>query len=239
MENSNERHLRCRSFVIIQNMNEFFKINKIRIIIFFLLCLSLFITVSLFRFYNNLFRLSHNQVKNLLLKDISTCNKVSECNLIPGDILIRRYITERTDLTSFLLHPYFTHVAFYLGDDQLVEAMGMEINSNNEIKINSFSKSDWLDSEIESFVVFRPNYSGEQLKVIKNNLINIANDPEYKFGFSWQGGKRTTCAKFIFDQLLLEKIFNISSTLENITPDYLFWILKGNSKNNKIIGYSI
>lgn len=229
---------RPRSFVIIQIMNNHLLIKKSRIITFFIIFLFLLI-ISGFRFYNNLFRLSYNQVKNSLSENSSICNKISECNLIPGDILIRRYLTKRTNLTTFLLHPYFTHVAFYLGNNQLVEAMGMERNSNDEIKISSFSNSDWLDSGIESFVIIRPNYSSEQLNIIENNLITIANDQEYKFGFSWQGGKRTTCAKIIFDQLLSEKIFNVSNINEDITPDYLFWVLKNHSKNTKMIGFKI
>jgi len=193
----------------------------------------------IYKFYNDIFRLSYNQVQKSLSTKISPCKKIIDCKLVSGDILIRRYITERTWLVDKLAHPYFTHSAFYLGDDQIVEAIGTEKNPKDEIQIATLSKSDWLYSDVKNFVIIRPKYTTEKLETIKRNLKNIAEDPDYKFGLPQQENKRATCADLIFKQLYDANIVNVSSVPRIITPDYLFWLSIQNQRDFEIIGYNI
>ncbi len=190
------------------------------------------------KFYNSIFRLSPDQVSSSLNTKISECKKISDCKLLSGDILMRRYVTSKTWAFNEFVHPYFTHSAFYLNDDQIVEAIGREKNYQDEIQISKFSKSDWLDSGIESFVIVRPKYSGEKLSNIKINLTAIANDPNYRFGLPQFGHKQITCADLILEQLFNEKIIVTSTAPQIITPDYLFWLAVTNPHNFEIIGYS-
>ena len=195
---------------------------------------------SAHKFYVNIFRLSPDQFSSSLYNKKSKSKKISDCTLLPGDILIRRYITERTWLVDKLAHPYFTHSAFYLGDDQIVEAVGTEKTPEDEIQIAILSKSDWLYVDVENFVIIRPQkYTATKLNIIKNNLINIAKDPDYKFGLPESGYKRATCADLIFRQLLSESVINVSNAPEIITPDYLFSLAIKNPFNFNIVGYSI
>jgi len=153
--------------------------------------------------------------------------------------LIRRYITSRTWLVDKLAHPYFTHSAFYLGSDQLVEAVGTEKYSKDDIQIDILSKSDWLNFDVNNFVVIRPKNYSQKLDKIKSNLINIAEDPEYIFGLPEQGYKRTTCADLIFEQLFHENVIRVSNVPNIITPDYLFWLAINNPADFEIVGYNI
>lgn len=190
-------------------------------------------------FYNSIFRLSSDQISDSLNNTVSQCKKIIDCKLLPGDILIRRYITERTWLVDKLAHPYFTHSAFYLGDDQLVEAVGTEKNPRDDIQIGIFSKSDWLNFDIDNFIIIRPKNYSLKLDVIKSNLKNIAEDPDYTFGLAKQGYKRATCADLIFQQLLNEKIIHVSNPPKIITLDYLFSLAKNNPDDFAIIGFNI
>lgn len=194
---------------------------------------------SAHNFYVNIFRLSKSQVSGFLSNITSQCKKIADCILLPGDILIRRYITERTRTFDKFIHPYFTHSAFYLGNDQIVEAVGTEKNPKDEIQITTLSKSDWLDISVNNFVIIRPKYSTTQLDTINENLKKIAEDPDYKFGLPQIGYKRATCADLISKQLIDANIINVSSTSKIITPDYLFWLAVNNPSNFDIIGYNI
>ena len=192
-----------------------------------------------YKFYVNIFRLSKNQVFVSLSDKTSQCRKIADCTLLPGDILIRRYITERTWIFDKFIHPYFTHSAFYLGNDQIVEAVGTEKNPEDEIQIATLSKSDWLDIRVNNFVIIRPKYSIAQLNTVNENLKKIAEDPDYKFGLPKIGYKRTTCADLISKQLIDTNIINVSSTSKIITPDYLFLLAVNNPVNFNIVGYNI
>jgi hypothetical protein len=192
-----------------------------------------------YRTYSSIFRLSINQISNSLPVLASHCKIINDCKLLPGDILIRRYITQRTWLVDKLAHPYFTHSAFYLGDDQIVEAVGTEKNPEDEIQTAILSKSDWSDIDVKNFVVIRPQYTGTELKIIKDNLKKIAGDPDYKFGLPGSGYKRATCADLIFNQLLNERVISISNSPEIITPDYLFSLATKNPDKLEIVGFSI
>ncbi len=136
-------------------------------------------------------------------------------------------------------HPYFTHSAFYLGNDQIVEAVGTEKDPKNDIQIAALSKSDWFNSDVNNFVVIRPKSYSLKLETIKNNLKNIAEDPDYSFGPSKQGYKKTTCADLIFKQLVDEDIIHVSRAPKIITPDYLFWVAKNSPNDFEVVGYSI
>ncbi len=205
-------------------------------IVFFFLIFGIYF---IHKFYNSIFRLSFHQVSSSLTTKISQCEKISDCKLLPGDILIRRYITPKTWVFNKFAHPYFTHSAFYLSDDQIIEAIGTEKDHKDEIQILKLSKSDWLDSDIESFVIVRPKYTDEKLDQIKRNLTAIANDPNYRFGLPQFGDKQATCADLILEQLLNEKITTTFNTPKIVTPDYLFWLAENNPNNFEIIGYII
>jgi hypothetical protein len=189
------------------------------------------------KIYSDIYRLSIQQISDSLSGVISECTKISECQLLPGDILIRRFITQRTWLIDKLAHPYFTHSAFYLGNDKIVEAVGTEEHPVDDIQIASLSKSDWEDADIEVFVIIRPHYSTQQLATIESNLEAIARDPDYIFGLPKRGYKRTTCADLIFKQLSIEKIINVHSIPWIITPDYLFSVAIENQTSFEIVGY--
>lgn len=215
------------------------KRKLILIIIGIIFTLLVFGIYSINKTYNNIFRLSSSQVSYSLSDIKSKCKEIVNCKLLPGDILIRRYITKRTWIIDKLANPYFTHSAFYLDGNQLVEAVGTEKNPRDDIQITTLSKSDWLNSDINNFVIIRPKNYSLKLEVIKSNLKNIAEDPDYTFGLPKQGHKNATCADLIFKQLFNEKIINTSNVPEIITPDYLFGVIKNDPNNFEIIGYNI
>lgn len=204
--------------------------------IFFTMIVQVF---SIHKLYSNMFRLSSYQVSASLYNATTKCRRISDCNLSPGDILIRRYVTERTRVFDKLVHPYFTHAAFYLGNDQIVEAVGTERKPEDEIQIATLSKSDWFDTELTSFIIIRPNYSTGRLEDVSKSLLQIANDPDYQFGLPKVGEKRTTCADLIFEQLVDKHIVTVSNYPEIITPDYLFSLTINNPSTFHIVGYSI
>lgn len=206
------------------------------IVMFFIFLISGFYFFN--KIYSSIFRLSYSQINSSLVGIEAKCKKISDCELLPGDILIRRYITSRTWLFDKIAHPYFTHLAFYLGDDRLVEAVGKEKNPKDDIQIAILSKSDWLNSDINNFVIIRPKNYSNKLDTIKNNLKNIAEDPNYVFGLPEGGRKKATCADLIFNQLRIENIIVTSDAPRIITPDYFFWLTKESPKDFEIIGYN-
>jgi hypothetical protein len=218
--------------------------SKVKLLIFFIIGIILLFLIFSFCFVNkiyiNVFRLTSDEI-SIFLSDVKPqCTEIVNCELLPGDILIRRYITKRTWLIDKLANPYFTHSAFYLGDNQLVEAVGREKDKKDDIKIVDLSTSDWFNSDINNFVIIRPKNYFSKLDIIKSKLINIAEDPDHIFGFYRQGYKRATCGDLIFRPLFDEKIINVFSNRPKIiTPDYLFWVLVNNCNNSEIIGYRI
>ena len=198
-----------------------------------------FSVYSSYQLYKNTFRLSQEDVLESVSDNKPGCDKIINCSLLPGDILIRRYTTSRTLLLENFAHLYFTHSAFYLGDDKLIEAVGTEKDSKDDVQISALSKSDWFNSDLDTFVVIRPNKYTQKLAIIKNNLIAIANDPDYTFGFPKIGTKRTTCADIIFEQLINTNVLKVSEQPKIITPDYLYWVLKDNPKDFDIVGYNL
>lgn len=196
--------------------------------------------LSGYLFYKNVFRLSYEQIVLSLEKTASTCQKFSECALVPGDILIRRYVTNTSDLFSKYLNPYFTHSAMYLGQDEVFEALGNTETPENQIKISKLSESDWFDEKMKNFVVVRPINISDKLYRIDSRLRDIANDPEYVFGLFDETKKSASCSDVILKQLVKEKIVKNSSNLPwAITPDYLFWIAINNSRDFEVVGYNV
>jgi len=190
-------------------------------------------------FYSDIFRLSPNEISRSLSGSTFQCKKLQDCLLLPGDILVRRYITERTWLFDTMIHPYFTHSAFYLGDDKIAEAVGEEKNPADDIQIAEFSKSDWFNSDIESFVIIRPkNYNGK-FENVKEDLEKVAEDPDYRFGLPKHGKKVTDCADFIVTPLLEEGIFTFRNAPQYISPDYLFSAAIKSQSDFEIVGFNV
>ena len=188
---------------------------------------------------STIFKLSLNQIKAIPIKTTVECDEISECKLLPGDILIRRYITDRTWLFDKLIHPYFTHSAFYLGDNKIIEAIGSEKDQKDEIQMATLSSSDWFTPDSYSFAIIRPNYINSSLNTIKLNLVSITEDDEYTFGLPKPGQKRTTCADLIFQQLVDQQMIEGHDMSRIITPDYLYWKLIQKPENFQIIGIKI
>lgn len=190
--------------------------------------------------YLSIFRLSPDQVASVLQNTTSECTTIGRCQLLPGDIFIRRYITKRTWIVDKVAHPYFTHSAFYLGNGELVEAVGQERNPSDEIRISQLAGSDWLDRGVESWVVIRPKKYFNQLEKIKATLIEIAADPVYQFGLPSEGMKMASCADLIYHPLADAGVLPIADTaLPTITPDYLFWTTASHPGDFQIIGYAM
>jgi hypothetical protein len=216
----------------------FFKLLLV-IIVGIIFVAIVFGVYSGYKFYNSFFRMSSNQISDYLSDASSRCKKISDCKLLPGDILIRNYITQRIWFVDKLLNLYFTHSAFYLGDDKIVEAVGPEKDPQNDVQVITLSSSDWLNSDINNFVIIRPKNYSWKLDRIKRNLKYIAEDPEYRFGLPAWGFKRATCADLIFKQLLNEDIVSASTVPEIVTPDYLFSLAENNPNNFEIVGFNI
>lgn len=190
------------------------------------------------KLYAGIFRLSPEQVFQSFPYTAEKCKTIGDCKLLPGDILVRRYITNRTQLFDILVHPYFTHAAFYLGDGKIVEAVGTENNAEDEIQIAVFFESDWFDADMEKFAIIRPNYRGK-LENIKSELEKIAEDTEYRFGLFEHDKKMRTCADFILQPFLDAHLVTDLHTPNIVTPDYLFWLGATTPAEFEIVGQGI
>lgn len=183
-------------------------------------------------------RLRKYDVELFLSNKQSECKKLNECQLISGDIIIRRYITSRTWLIDKIAHPFFTHSAIYLGNNQIAEAVGTEKDSKDDIQVGDIRKSDWLDSDIESWVIIRPKYSETNLKEVLTDAVNIAEDPDYKFGLPDGGNKRTSCADLIYSELIKYKVIVDTHVPQIVSPDYLFMKTVMQKPNEfKVVGF--
>ena len=212
---------------------------KSTIIIFSLLSIGLIVFVY-HKIYTTTFRLSYEEIKTSLENNPTQCKKFVNCKLIPGDIIIRRYVTKVTDLFSKTLNPYFTHSAFYFGNDELFEAVGNYGPPKDQILITKLSKSDWFDENMNNFIIIRPkNYNGK-LDDIISGLRGIANDSEYVFGPLQEGKKMASCSDIILKYLEDEGVLtNLYKNPDIITPDYLFWVIEKDPSNFGTVGYDI
>ena len=159
----------------------------------------------------------------------TTCDDITSCDLLPGDILVRRYSTPRTFLAEHLFDFYYTHSAFYIGDGQIVEAYGKSRDSSEEIQVVSIAASDWVSEDISEILILRPHYRKGVYHSIEQKLITIAGDTQYRFGIPRNAtDKRTTCAALIVD--VLEEASVIAALPEEVvvTPDYLVWMASTN-----------
>ncbi len=148
-------------------------------------------------------------------------------------------MTKRIWFIDKPLRIFFTHSAFYLGDDKLFEVFGPEKNAENDVQILELSKSDWLQDDIKNFVIIRPKKYSWKLDGIKENLDFIAEGSNYRFGLPFWGPQKVTCADVIFEQLYNKKIVESKDIPELVTPDYLFWLAVNNPDDFEIVGFNV
>lgn len=216
------------------------KVSRLVLIIigaFFLFLLS--ISFVIVNFYNSIFRMSREQVSESFSNKVSQCKTISGCTLIPGDILIRKYMTQRIQYIDKPLHIFFTHVAFYLGDGKLFEVFGPEKRAEDDVQVLEFSDTDWVNNDIENFVIIRPKNYSWKLDSIKKNLEFIAQGSNYRFGLPSWGPQRVTCADVIFEQLYNKKVIEPKNIPEIVTPDYLFWLAVNDPGDFEIVGFNV
>ncbi len=182
---------------------------------------------------NNFFTLKDDEIPPLQI--LHRCNKLEQCNLEQGDILIRRYITKRIWLLTKITHPHFTHSAIYIGNNKLIEAGGQERDRADDIRIVEINKSDWLQNDIDEIVIFRPIASSRSTVNAIDSLTAIANDPDYYFGLHKFDAKRSTCAELIYDQLRSQGLVHDANYNDLVTPDFLFYTLMNNKDKFELI----
>ncbi|MDD4412903.1 MAG: hypothetical protein PHR00_04660 [Patescibacteria group bacterium] len=181
-----------------------------------------------------IFVLPKHEVVNLIKQDSQQAyNKIYPCNLLPGDILLRRYITKRVELFEKKFHPYFTHSAIYIGNNFIIEAVGKEKSKQDEVAIIQLNKSDWKDDNIEDLVVIKQKNISLDFAGIKNQLISIANDPEYSFGLPKKNKKITNCSFLAYNQIYDRQLIKQPKN-KIITPDYLLWYAKQYPENYSV-----
>lgn len=215
----------------------------IKILVCALVLVLISVAVILYRgnnFYDSVFRLSYAEITTSVGNNSSQCKKFKDCTLQPGDIIIRRYVTNASELFNDLLDPYFTHSAIYLGNDELFEALGTNESPENQIRITKLSERDWLAEDMNTFIIMRPKIRTETIDNVILELKNIANDPEYTFGIWDESKKKASCSDAIFKYLEKNGIISISSNIPTIiTPDYLYWITKNDTAMFQIVGYNL
>lgn len=214
----------------------FLKLTSVAAVCFVFICFAAGVFAAI-KFYSSIYRLPSSQVARIVPAADLECARIDDCGLLPGDILVRRYITPKTRFFDEFVHPYFTHAVFYLGDGQIVEAAGTEKDCSQEIRISELADGGWLDSGLEGFAIIRPKYTADNLAFIKAELVDIANDPEYRFGPPFLGAKQTTCADLILKRLAEEEIVAAEDMTDAATPDYLFWLAAENPGEFEIAGY--
>lgn len=186
--------------------------------------LFMFLVFYLVLLYFSIFRLSKEDVE-VRLPPSTICSTIQECNLMPGDILIRRYITEDTRLFDQIVQPFFTHSSVYIGSGQIVSAVGFKPNIQDEVIQENLYTSDWMHLDMEKWFIVRPLFTQPYIKKIIKNLEDIANDPQYGFGLFDASKKQTTCADIIYRQLTVDpSMSTLPESPKHVTPDYLFWL---------------
>ncbi|MFZ2523609.1 MAG: hypothetical protein WAW92_04460 [Minisyncoccia bacterium] len=213
------------------------------VVVIIVISLDIFFLFSAYqgqKIYKSFFRISYEDVISNLNETEIKCRKISECKLKPGDILLRRYLTPQTVDFDRLFDPYFTHSAFYLGDDLIFEASGYIPNKDDQVELSTLSESDWFNDDLHDFVIIRPKNYKDSLLEISNELKRIANDQTYLFGPYNEKDKTVSCSDIIL-KLLLDKgiIDNPTPFTKIITPDYLFWSIMGDRSNFDFVGYKL
>jgi hypothetical protein len=218
-------------------MNKYLKITLILLVIICLFLLSGWYKNK--KLYNSVFRLTKEELVGYT-KDVPVqCRKFSNCKLMPGDILIRRYVTQKTQLLDQFFHLYFTHAAVYLGNDELFEVIGGDETPQDQIIVMPLNKSRWINEDMSNFVIIRPKNDAAHIDSVITNLRKIAADPDYVFGLAENGNKKTSCGDIIV------KVFSSEGMIKDmhdepkiITPDYLFLVTQRDKTNFEIIGYN-
>ena len=186
----------------------------------------LFLTLCWIIFYISIYRLTENEVKQHVKIDKAqtiNCTSIIDCDLKPGDILIRRYVTRELFRINFLMRPYFTHSAIYVGDGKIVEAIGSQKNPRDDVTINVLKESDWLDIGVERVVIFRPNIKSGDVRHVVENSKFIAESLEIRFGLNKSDKNQTQCSLLIYNQFFIHDFFSVKTKKPKlITPDFLF-----------------
>lgn len=214
-------------------------------LVLFLCC---FTSVSAFFAYQkisiykdvNIYTTDISEVAHTLNNRTRTCTVFRKCDLLEGDILIRRLKTERTHFITTFSDAYFTHVATYIGENSIVEAVGNEKDNDDEILVSSLNILEWGNKEAQ-WVIIRPSITPEAVNVLTHNLKQIANDNSYTFGLTrnQSRSKKRTCADLVFYNLLNEGLIDIQDTPTIIPPDYLFSVLIQNKDTFELVGSNI
>jgi hypothetical protein len=178
--------------------------NIFIVVLKMLVFLAVFLFLSFALFYFSLFRLTSAQVDALLQKSSgeynlqlnlsnksnslntqnqpNLCTSIKDCEFMPGDMLIRRYITEDTERFEKVMRPFLTHSTFYIGNGEVVEAVGSKPDIKDEVVKEPLHSTDWMNSDIEKWVIVRPLFIKPHIQEITKSLKDIADDPDYGFG---------------------------------------------------------
>ena len=189
-----------------------------------------------------IFVMSKDQVFAYLSPVQSECLSLATCDLQPGDILIRRYITERTKPFEWFTHSYFTHSAVSVGEGMIVEATGPEEDPRLDIDTHPLLWSDWLNEDIETWVVVRPLGDAGRVHQAIASLRAIADDPEYRFGIHWQRddtSKVASCSDLVFRQYRTAGLITDTRPPINVGPDSLFRYLVTHPDDFRIIASGV
>ncbi|MDD4409225.1 MAG: hypothetical protein PHW52_01055 [Candidatus Pacebacteria bacterium] len=161
--------------------------------------------------------ISDEEVRSSLSGRSSSCLKIIDCPLLPGDILLRNYPTNRTRLYEAIFNPYFTHSAIYYGDGLVIEALGDDPDDSREIQIRGINETDWLNEDMVEWVVIRIKSDKEVIDRMREKAKEIAEDDTQIFGL---GKNKHTCSGLIAERLIEEGL--VVSEKDEISPDRLF-----------------
>ncbi len=162
--------------------------------------------------------------KNPACDSADTC-AIDRANLKKGDILMRRYVNDSTRLPLMVFKNYFSHVAAYVGDGMIVEAVGNMPDNADEVTLVELEKSDWIldKDKAEAAVIFRPRFDQGAIDGFSESLKLAASNSQFHFGIRKPDGMdRTTvmCTTIVTDAL--EEQGMIERMPYVIAPDYLF-----------------
>jgi hypothetical protein len=194
-----------------------------------IILLSGLLVTRLFITQNKLFTLRETQVQEAI-KDLPNivCESVDKCDLLAGDILIKRDLTNRTYLIAKLFGLYFTHSAIYLGSGEVLEARGYEKNSQDEILVSPWEESGWATKGNE-IIVIRPVVDPYLIEEVVQKGREIASDHRYHFKLGPFGKEEygLNCTELVWD-LYSDAGYLDPYQEKYLTPDYLFSYARAN-----------
>lgn len=162
---------------------------------------------------------------------------LSECHLEPADILIKREITERTDILVKIFNLYFTHSAIYSGNGYIVEAKGFHSKNNDDITEERIQNTGWNSDKIKSWVILRPLTDASNRQNIVRVAKQYAVSPDKKFGISINNRSDNSvyCSQLVWD-IFKEANYPIKeSNSIIISPDELFSLLQSDHNRFQIV----